>query len=64
MTSQLSTDEGHDPELIKLVDEEDTKQDLAEVPATPEGETTITGTANTAIFAKSRATDRKSAERE
>jgi len=70
--SQPSIDEGHDPELIKLADkaeeittpdEEDTKQDPAEVPATPEAETTITETANTAIFAKSRATDRKSAGR-
>ena len=70
--SQLSTDEGPDPELIKPADkaeetttpdEEDTKQDQAEVPATPEAETTITETANTAIFARSRATDRKNAGR-
>ena len=68
--SQLLTDEGHDPELIKLVDqveeittpdEEDTNQDQAEVPATPEAEATITETANTAIFANFRATDRKNA---
>ena len=50
-------------EEITTPDEEDTKQDLAEVPATPEAETTITETANTAISAKFRATDRKSAGR-
>ncbi len=70
--SQLSTDEEHDQELIKLADkaeevttpdEEDTKQDQAEVPATPEAEATITKMANTATFAKSRATDRKNAGR-
>ena len=69
-TSQLSTDEGHAQELIKPADkaeetttpdEEDTKQDQAEPPATPEAEATITETANTAIFAKSRATDKKNA---
>ncbi len=69
---QLSIDEGPDPELTKPADkaeeittpdEEDTKQDQAEVPATPEAETTITVTANTAIFAKSRATDKKNAGR-
>jgi hypothetical protein len=67
---QLSIDEGPDTELVKPADraeeittpdEEDTKQDQAEVPATPEPETTITGTANTAIFARSRATDKKNA---
>jgi hypothetical protein len=64
MTLQLSIDEGPDPELTKPADkaeevttpdEEDTNQDQAEVPATPEAEATITETANTAIFAKSRA---------
>ncbi len=48
-------------EEITTLDEEDTSQDQAEDPATPEAEATITGTANTAIFAKFRATDRKSA---
>jgi hypothetical protein len=42
-------------------DEEDIKQDTAEVPATPEAETTTTGMANIAISAKFRATDRKNA---
>jgi hypothetical protein len=41
--------------------EEDTNQDQAEEPATPEAEATTTGTANTAIFAKFKATDRKNA---
>jgi hypothetical protein len=72
MTSQLSTDEGADPELIKPAeqaegittpDEEVTNPDQVEEPATPEAETTITETANTAIFANSRATDRKNAGR-
>ncbi len=71
-TLQLSIDEGPDPELTKPADkakeittpdEEDTNQDQAEEPATPEVETTITGTANTATFAKSRVTDRKNAEK-
>ncbi len=71
-TSQLSIDEGPDPELtrpadkakgITAPDEEDTNQDQAEVPATPEAETTITETANTATFAKSRATDKKNVGR-
>ena len=45
------------------LDEEDIKQDTAEVPATPEAEaeTTITGMANIAISANFRATDRKNA---
>ncbi len=69
-TSQLSIDEGPDPGLtrpadkaeeITAPDEEDTNQDQAEVPATPEAETTITEMANIAIFAKSRATDKKNA---
>ncbi len=71
-TSQLSIDEGPDPELtrpaykakeITAPEEKDTNQDQAEVPAIPEAETTITETANTAIFAKSRATDKKNAGR-
>ena len=70
--SQLSTDEGPDPELtrpagkaeeITAPDKEDTNQDQAEELATPEAEATITGMANTAIFAKFRATDRKNAAR-
>ena len=70
--SQLLTDEGHDPELIKLADqaeeittpdEEDTKPDPAEEPAIPEVETTITEMANTAIFANSRATGKRNAGR-
>ena len=70
MTLQLSIDEGPDPELTKPVDkaeeitaldEEDTNQDQAEEPATPEAEASTTRTANTAIFAKFRATDRKNA---
>ncbi len=73
MTSQLSIDEGPDPERtrpadkakeITAPDKEDTNQDQAEVPATPEAETTLTETANTAIFARYRATDKKNAERE
>ena len=48
-------------EEITTPDEEDTNQDQAEEPATPEAEATITGMANTAIFAKFRATDRKNA---
>ena len=72
MTLQLSTSEGPDPELIKPAeqaeevttpDEEDTKQDQAEVPATPEVETTTIETANTATFAKSRATGKRNAGR-
>jgi hypothetical protein len=69
-TSQLSINKGPDPEITKPVDkteeitalgEEDINQDQAEEPATPEAEATITGMANTAIFAKFRATDRKNA---
>ncbi len=68
----LSIDEGPDPELTKpadpaeettTLDEEDTNQEQAEESATPEAETTTTETANTAIFAKSRATDKKNAGR-
>ncbi len=70
--SQLSTDEGQDPDLIKPADqaegittpdEEDIKLDLAEEPAIPEAETTITEMANTAISASSRATGKKNAGR-
>ncbi len=70
MTLPLSINEGPDPELTKPVDKaeeiktpdgEDTNQDQAGEPATPEAEATITGTANTAIFAKFRVTDRKNA---
>ncbi len=69
---QLSTKEGPDPELIKPAeqaeeittqDEEVTNLDPGEEPATSEAEATITETANTAIFAKSRATNRKNAGR-
>ncbi len=42
-------------------EEEDIKQAMAEVPATPEAETTTTGMANSAISANFRATDRKNA---
>jgi hypothetical protein len=72
MTLQLSIDEEPDPGLTKPADKaeeittpdkEDTNQDQAEEPATPEAETTITGMANTAIFAKSRGTDRKNAKK-
>ena len=70
MMSQHLIDEGSGPELTKPVDKaeeittldkEDTSQDQAEEPASPEAEATITGMANTAIFAKFRATDRKNA---
>ena len=44
-------------------DEEDMKQDTAEVPAAPEAETTTTGMANIAISANFRATGRKNAGR-
>ncbi len=67
---QLSIDKGPDPELTKPADKaeeiatpdkEDTKQDQAEVPATPEVETTTIETANTATFARSRATGKRNA---
>jgi hypothetical protein len=48
-------------EEVTTPDEEDTNLDQAEEPATPEAEATITGMANTAIFARFRATDRKNA---
>ncbi len=72
MTLQLSTDGGPDPEITKPADkaeeittpdEEDTKQDQAEVQATPEVETTTIETANTVTFAKSRATGKRNAEK-
>ncbi len=68
-TSQLSIDEGPGPKLIKLEDktEETTapdkeaiKPDQAEEEIM-EVETMPTGTANTAIFAKSMGTDKKNA---
>ena len=71
-TWPLSIDEGPDQdqtrpanqaEELTTPDEEDTKQDQAEVPAVPEAETTITETANTAISANFRATDKKNAGR-
>ncbi len=69
---QLSIDEGPGPEITRPADpaeetttpdEEDTNPDQAEEPATPEAETTLTETANTAIFARFRATDKKNAGR-
>ncbi len=69
---QLSTDEEPDPELTKPADpaeeittqdEEVTNPDPVEEPATPEAETTLIETANTAIFARFRATGRKNAGR-
>ena len=71
-TLPLSIGEGPDQDRTKPADkaeelptpdEEDTKQDQAEVPATPEVATTTIETANTVISAKFRATDRKSAGR-
>ena len=70
MTWPLSIDEGPGPEITRPADqveetttpdEEDTNQDQAEEPVTLEAEATTTGMANTAIFAKFRATDRKNA---
>jgi hypothetical protein len=72
MTWRPSIDEGQDPkptkpaeqtEEVTTPDEEDTNTDPVEEQATPEAETTITETANTVIFAKSRATNRKNAGR-
>ena len=72
MTLPLLIDEGPDQDRTKPADkaeelttpdEEDTKQDQAEVPAIPEAETTITEMANTAIFANSRATGKRNAGR-
>ena len=69
---RLSIDEGPGPELTKPAEqaEEITTQDVevtnpdpGEDPATPEAEATLTETANTAISAKYRATDRKNAGR-
>ncbi len=48
-----------DQPLPLTPDKEDTKQDQAEVPATPEVETTTIETANTATFAKSKAIGKK-----
>ncbi len=48
-------------EEITIPEEEDIRQAMAEVPATPEAETIATEMANTAIFANFRATDRKNA---
>ncbi len=72
-TSQLLTDEGQDPEIIKpadqaeeitIPDEEDIKQDPAEEPAIPEAETTTTTEmASIAISASFRATGKKNAGR-
>ena len=50
-------------EDLTTPDEADIKQDTAEVPATPEAETTTTEMANTAISVNFRATDRKNAGR-
>ncbi len=67
-----SIDEGPEPKLTKPAntaegtttpDEEDTNQEQAEEPATPEVETTIIETANTATFARSRATGKRNAGR-
>ena len=69
-TLPLSIDEEQGPDQTKPADpaeelttpeEEDIKQAMAEVPATPEAETTTTEMANTATFANFRATDRKNA---
>ena len=69
-TWPLSTDEerGQDQtkpadlaEELTLPEEEDIKQVIAEVPATPEAETITIQMANTATFANFRATDRKNA---
>jgi hypothetical protein len=71
-TWPLSIDEEQGPDQTKPADpaeelttpeEEDIKQAMAEVPATPEAETTITGMANIAISANFRAIDRKNAGR-
>ena len=48
-------------EELTTPDQEDIKQDTAEVPVTPEAETTTTEMANTAISANFRATGRKNA---
>ena len=68
---QLSIDEGPDPELtrpadkaeeITTPDEEAINPDSTEE-AMPDTETTATGMANTAIFAKFRGTDKRNAAR-
>ncbi len=67
-----SIDEGPDQDRTKPADkaeelttpdEEDTKQDQAEVPAIPEVATTTIETASTATSAKSRATGKRNAGR-
>jgi hypothetical protein len=69
-TWPLSIDEEQGPDQTKPADpaeelttpeEEDIKQAMAEVPTTPEAETTTIEMANTATFANFRATDRKNA---
>ncbi len=69
---QLSIDEGPDQGRTKLADKaegittpykEDTKQDQAEVPATPEVATTTIETASIDTFAKFRATGKRNAGR-
>jgi hypothetical protein len=69
-TWPLSIDEEQGPDQTKPADpaeelttpeEEDIKRAMAEVPTTPEAETTTIEMANTATFANFRATDRKNA---
>ena len=69
-TWPLSIDEEPGPDQTKPADpaeelttpeEEDIKQAMAEVPTTPEAETTTIEMANTVTFANFRATDRKNA---
>ncbi len=70
-TSQLSTDEGPDPKTIKPVDKTEETSTLDEEAinpdsteeAMPDTETTATGTANTATFAKFKGTDKRNAEK-
>ncbi len=71
-TLPLLIDEGPDQDRTKPADkteelttpdEEDTKQDQAEVPANPEVATTTIETASTATSAKSRATGKRNAGR-
>ena len=70
-TSQLSTNKGSDPKTIKPVDktEEISTPDAEAInpdsteEAMPDTETTATGMANTATFAKFRGTDKRNAER-
>jgi hypothetical protein len=60
--SQLSIDDGPGPKPIKPVDKTKETAVQAEEEIT-EADTTPTGTANTAIFAKSRGTDKKNARK-